>query len=314
MHRHSDLLPIVLAPAAGESGVGFLLRVASTNGISMHKLRQLAGMTEAETFTAKHEDRLLALVGLAGSWPSRLLPQRISGGGVTCYGHRFRVRMMLRFRRPQFCPVCIQEARVCAAHWDLSLSVVCLRHKCFVQDLCPSCSAPVRWNRPSVEWGHCKHFLGGVAVSEDTLQDLLAVQKITEDLLNHRAPNFSPVALSCPGLSLDAWCSFLWASGVIETPDSPPRRTVITRAPSSMNARTVVARSITRLRACAESGRGLCDLAHVVAEAPLVGAILASAHECDRAICLNWYVSIFGERQAVSLMRRHRALSQMSLF
>ena len=314
MHRHSDLLPIVLAPAPGESGVGFLLRVASANGISMYKLRQLAGMTEAETFTAKHEDRLLALVGLAGDGASPLLPQRISGGGVACYGHRFRVRTMLRFRRPQFCPACIREAQVCAAHWDLSLSVACLRHGCFLQDFCPSCRAPVRWNRPSVEWGHCKHFLGEAAVSEGISQDLLAVQKITEDLLNHQAPDFSPVGLSCPGLSLDAWCSFLWALGLIETPDSPPRRTVITRAPSSLNARAVVVRSITRLRASVESGRGLSDLAHVVAEAPLAGTILDPANECDRAICLNWYESIFGERQAASLVRRHRALSQMSLF
>lgn len=314
MHRHSELLPIVLAPATGESGVGFLLRVASANGISMHKLRQLAGMTEAETFTAKHEDRLLALVGLAGDGVSLLLPQRISGGGVTCYGHRFRVRTMLRFRRPQFCPACIREARVCAAHWDLSLSVVCLRHGCFLQDFCPSCRAPVRWNRPSVEWGHCKHFLGGAAVSEDISQDLLAVQKITEDLLNHQAPDFSLVGISCPGLSLDAWSSFLWALGLIETPDSPPRRTVITRAPSSLNARTIVARSIARLRACVESGRGLSDLAHVVADAPLVGTILDSANECDRAIGLNWYRSIFGEHQTAALLRRHRALSQMNLF
>lgn len=133
-------------------------------------------------------------------------------------------------------------------------------------------------------------------MSEDISQDLRAVQKITEDLLNHQAPDFSPVGLSCPGLSLDAWCSFLWALGLIETPDSPPRRTVITRAPSSLNARTVVVRSITRLRASVESGRGLSDLAHVVAEAPLAGTILDPANECDRAICLNWYPSAMNAR------------------
>lgn len=88
MHRHSDLLPIRLTPTKGESGVGFLLRIASANGISMHKLRQLAGMTAAETFTAKHESRLLALIGLA---EEHLLPQRISGGGIACYGHRLEV-------------------------------------------------------------------------------------------------------------------------------------------------------------------------------------------------------------------------------
>lgn len=311
MHRHSDLLPIRLTPTKGESGVGFLLRIASANGISMHKLRQLAGMTAAETFTAKHESRLLALIGLA---EERLLPQKISGGGIACYGHRFRLRTMLRFRRPQFCPTCIRETRACAAHWDLSLSVVCLRHECFLQDFCPSCHTQIRWNRPSVEWGHCKHFLGGTATPANLLRDLLSAQKITEDLLDHQAPDFSSLGLSCPGLSLDAWSSFLWALGLIETPDSPPPRTVITKVPSSLNARTVVARSITRLRACVEKGHGLSDLAHVVADAPLIGTILDPANEFDRAICLNWYRAIFGERQAASLVRRHRELSQMSLF
>ena len=65
MHKHNEQLPIVLAPAEGESGVGFLLRLASANGINLHRLRQIVGMTETEMFTAKYADVLFALVGLA---------------------------------------------------------------------------------------------------------------------------------------------------------------------------------------------------------------------------------------------------------
>ena len=67
----------------GESGIGFLLRLAAANGINMHKLRQLVGMTETETFTAKYADGLFALIGLAGPGQSELLPQGIRGGGVS---------------------------------------------------------------------------------------------------------------------------------------------------------------------------------------------------------------------------------------
>ena len=314
MHRHSNLLPIVQTPLMGESGVGFLLRLAAANGINMHKLRQLVGMTETETFTAKYADGLFALVGLAGTDQSELLPQGIRGGGVACYGHRFRVRTMLRFRRPQLCPACIRETRLCAAHWDLSASVVCLKHRCFLQDICPTCHAQIRWNRPSVEWGHCKHLLAGAARQDDIPEAVFSAQKVTEDLLRSRSADFAALGLSCTALSLDAWGSFLWALGLIETPHSVPRRTVATKAPSSLEARTIVLRAINRLCSCTENGRTFSDLAPEVAEAPLIGTILDPADEADRAVFLDWYGSFFGERHAAALVRRHRALSQMSLF
>ena len=84
MHKHNEQLPIIFCPAEGESGVGFLLRVASANGINLHRLRQLVGMTETETFTAKYADVLFALVGLASPNQDNILPQAIRGGGVTC--------------------------------------------------------------------------------------------------------------------------------------------------------------------------------------------------------------------------------------
>ena len=314
MHKHNEQLPIIFCPAEGESGVGFLLRVASANGINLHRLRQLVGMTETETFTAKYADVLFALVGLASPNQDNILPQAIRGGGVTCYGHRFRVRTMLRLRRPQICTACIREAPVCAAQWDLSVSVVCLKHRCFLRDCCPTCQTQIRWNRPSVEWGHCKHLLADIAHQDDIPKALLDAQKITENLLKNQSADFASLGLSSNALTLDAWGSFLWALGLIETPHSVPRRTVITKAPSSLDARTIVLRAVTRIWSCMENGRSLSDLAPEVAEAPLIGTILDPARGHDRSVFLNWYESIYGERQATALVRRHRALSQMSLF
>ncbi|PIF89391.1 TniQ protein [Acidovorax sp. 62] len=314
MHKHCEPLPIALEPYIGESGIGFLLRLASTNGINMHKLRQLVGMTEIETFTAKYADDVFALAGLAGKDQFELLPQWTRGGGACCYGHRFRVRTMLRFRRPQFCPACIRETRRCAAHWDLSVSVVCLRHQCFLQDHCPTCRKQIRWNRPSVEWGHCKHLLAGGAFQGDVPKMLLSVQRITEDLMKKQPTDFSSVGLFCQSLSLDAWGSFLWALGVIESPYAVPTPAVITKAPSSSEARSIVLRAVTRLRSCFEKGGRFSDLAPEVAAAPLVGTILDPAGDLDRTVFLNWFGAIFGEREVAALVRRHRVLSQMSLF
>ena len=314
MNRHSDLLPIALVPAPGESGVGFLLRVATTNGISMHKLRQLAGMTAAENFTAKHEDRLFALVGMVGSEAHNLLPRVVTGGGVQCYGHRFRERTMLRFRRPQVCPCCLREARNCWATWDLSISVVCVRHKCFLKDLCATCHAPIRWNRPAVEWGHCKHFLGRVDEQECVPPELITAQRITDDIFFQQEPDFSGVGVSYSCISLDAWGSLLWAWGSIPRPLATAQQSLTSSVPSSSVAREIVARAITRLRESAVVGREVSNLAQVIADTPLIGCILDPSIESDRTVFLQIYGAVFGEREVVALMRRHRVLSQMTLF
>lgn len=312
--RHSDLLPMAVAPNQGESGQGFMLRMASSNGISLSRLRQLVGMTENETFSAKHENQLFGLVGLAGHTSSELLPRRLRGGGIICYGHRFRVKTLLRFRRPQVCPACIRETRCCAAHWDLSLSVLCLRHRCFLQDFCPKCHAAIRWNRPSIEWGHCKHYLGWVVAEEDIPQELISFQQITEDLLSDQEPDFSDLAFLCHGLSLDAWCNLLWAVGLMAGPNATPLRTVSAAAPSCVSARAILLRAAGRLQRAVNSGPNLSELAHVVTEAPLVGTILNPSNERDRSIVLTWYRLIFGGREEAMLIRRHRSLSQMNLF
>lgn len=302
MTRHSELLPIALVPAPGESGVGFLLRVAATNGINMHKLRQLVGMTAAETFTAKHEDRLFALVGLSASPAIDFLPRVVSGGCVRCYGHRFRGRTMLRFRRPQVCPSCLREARTCWATWDLSISVVCVRHKCFLQDLCSTCHAQIRWNRPAVEWGHCKHFLGCVEERESVPPDLITAQRITDDIFAWQDPDFSSVGASYSGISLDAWGSLLWAWGSIPHALAAPQQSLTSSVPSSQMAREIVTRAITRLRESTEMGREISNLAHVISDAPLIGCILDPSIESDRTIFLQMFGSIFGEREVAVLI------------
>ena len=302
------------APLLGESGVGYLLRLAASNGISMHKLRQLAGMTEAETFTAKHAGALFSLVGLGDTAQSGILPQRARGTSTLCYGHRFRVRTMLRFRRPQLCSACIRETRICAAHWDLAVSVVCLKHRCFLQDVCPTCHTSIRWNRPTVDWGHCRHSLAGPAGHEYVPEALFSAQRITEQLLRHQTADFSALIPYPTALSLDAFGSLLWALGLIEIPYSVPPRNVITRVPSALEARVIVLRAVTRLESCLKEGTSFSGLAPVVVEAPLAGSILDPACDADRIALLSFYSSIFGERQAAALLRRHRVLHQMGLF
>lgn len=293
-----------------------MLRVASSNAMSLAKLRQLVGMGDHETFNAHHETAFLGLVGLASGSSVNLFPNgaRHGAGHVSCYGHDFRVRSMLRCRRPQICVACVRDGAFCDARWDLSLSVLCLRHRCLLQDRCPSCGALLRWDRPSVEWSHCKHYLGREPTTQGMPEQLFLAQQITEELFHGSDPDFSPLGIRCPGISLDAWFSLLWALGVKEETLVPPRRGIFISTPSAVDVRGMALRAVTRLIRCKASDRGLASLAEEVAEAPLLGTILSPIGQNDRALALGWYGEIFGARELNALVRRHRSVAQMSLF
>ncbi len=293
-----------------------MLRLASSNAMSVHKMRQLVGIGEHESFNAHHEAALLALAGLSAVQLPNLFPSgaRRGVGSVSCYGHQFRVRSMLRGRRPQICVACVRDHAYCESHWDLSLSVVCSRHRCFLQDRCPVCGVCLRWDRPSVEWSHCKHFLGRAPDAQEVPEQLYLAQRVAEDIFHVAAPDFSPLGLSCPGISLDAWFSLLWALGVKEGPLITPRRGALITTPTSLEARGIVIRSVSRLLQCKTLGHGFRDLAGVVAEAPLIGTILNPAGPVDRALALGWYSEIFGEHEMNALVRRHGRVAQLSLF
>jgi len=293
-----------------------MLRVASSNAMSLARLRQLVGIGENESINAHHEAALLGLVGLASGTSSNLFPYgaRQGVGHVSCYGHDFRVRSMLRSRRPQICVACVRDCAFCYAHWDLSLSVACLRHRCLLKDRCPSCGVVLRWDRPSVEWSHCKHVLGRAPETQDISEQLFIAQRITEELFHAGVPDFSPLGIQCPGISLDAWFSLLWALGVKGETLAMPRRGTLISTPSAEDARGIVFRSITRLLRCKATKGGLRKLAGEVAEAPLVGTILRPVGQADRALAMSWYGEIFGTRELDALVRQHRSVAQLSLF
>lgn len=293
-----------------------MLRVASANAISMAKLRQLAGMGDNETFGAHHESALLSLVSAVASHSVNLLPSgaRRGVGGISCYGHQFRLRSMLRGRRPQACLACIRDFGFCRANWDLSASILCLLHRCPLEDQCPSCGSRLRWNRPAVEWGHCQHFLGREADMRNMPATLFIAQQITDDLFRGDEPDFSPLGLSCPGISLDAWISLLWALGALKTPSATPRRGTFISSPNAVDARELVIRATARIPQFLTGEMGFGRLADEVAEAPLVGTILNPVGRNDRALALGWYAAIYGKRHADALLRRHRGIAQMSLF
>jgi hypothetical protein len=55
----------------------------------------------------------------------------------------------INLRRPRICPTCLAEDGFLQDELDLSLHVACMRHGTFLVERCPTCSAPLSWEKRS---------------------------------------------------------------------------------------------------------------------------------------------------------------------
>lgn len=312
-------LPVEVEPLAGESGAGFCLRLASRNGLSLVELRRLLDMSAVDSFKHHHVLRLAMLAQLD---PARLeqqfvAPLRGIRTGLRFAGHSLRLRASYRGRRPQVCPACIQRYRYCRTEWDLTSACVCLEHMCFLIDRCPSCDTALRWDRPSIEWSHCRHFLGqGSPAATSVDMSFFEMQSVLQALLTDTPLPSLSFAWPFPGVpSLDGWLSLVWAFGTLTSPHQVPRPGTFSSVPNSVAAREVVSRAHARMTAFATRHTKPCpELATLIAEAPLVGLLCDSDRETDRGIAMEVYRFISGDRGLDAILRRHRVSTQLSLF
>lgn len=56
----------------------------------------------------------------------------------------------LRLRKPEFCPLCVEETGHIDAFWDLTVAIACPKHHCLPVRCCPTCARPLSWFRPGL--------------------------------------------------------------------------------------------------------------------------------------------------------------------
>jgi len=314
-------LPIRIAPNDDESGLGFCLRLAHSNGGTLPSLRRALGVSQREAIKRGHAPALARLAGLDTEALSALLPAshgRGAGTRLTCYGSRFRSRSAVRQRRPQLCPMCVWTHRYAKADWDLSLSTVCLEHCCYLIDRCPKCGAAIRWERPAIEWGHCGHSLGGSRQCAPAAEEHRLTQAILSAALAQRSVE---VLLDSAGLfpwftklSVDGWMNLILAVGLATDRCAVPARGVFGRVPATDFAREVVCRGMRRLVAWSRSSLSSSELVDFVTEVPLIGMIVEPSGECDREIFMRVFSTLYGSKAVDQLKRSRLVLAQLDLF
>lgn len=133
-------------PNKYESGMGWLLRCAEQNGITLNKLlRAVYGYPFSPTLIAN-----LVLQHFAEAFNKDF--ESISYLSYNCRGKAvFRTHMINRqdilVGAVQVCPQCVKEFGYIDALWDLRFTVACDRHGVYLTSHCQSCKHPLSYNR-----------------------------------------------------------------------------------------------------------------------------------------------------------------------
>jgi hypothetical protein len=188
-------LPVAVRPDDLESGLGFLLRSATANGLSMQALMRWVGIKSPTSISASSIRALSYLTQVPAQWLAIRLVQRHvskSGAGWQFLGRGWSSSASLRGSSPQVCPECLRERSRCLAAWEVSSICVCPKHRGLLVDQCAHCHRSLSWCRPSVDVCDCGHYLARPGLeSIPTDNSILYVRSV------HRA-----IAAPIPGESM----------------------------------------------------------------------------------------------------------------
>ena len=138
----------------GESGQGYVLRLAARNGLGgLARVKTMLGCSRFHTLYARDAPQLAHWFGASVQRLSYALEaddddRRVEGASYS--GHKLGRSYFLNRSYPRVCPDCVHELGYCRAAWDFTLTVACVRHQRLLMDRCPACTLPLKWTRPDL--------------------------------------------------------------------------------------------------------------------------------------------------------------------
>jgi hypothetical protein len=162
MANDIEPLPVKVSPEQGESGQGFLLRVASRNALSLKAMLRWTGCTSLQTLAPGSIPAIAHATQASATWLRRNLPLNRSRAQlkfVEWHGHDWAMPLARRGWHGQICAQCLREGTPCQSVWEMTGSFACLRHRRLLIDRCPRCKAPISWARPATDVCRCGRYL-----------------------------------------------------------------------------------------------------------------------------------------------------------
>lgn len=315
--RHS--LPVKRAAQQDESGMGFLLRSATANGLSLHGLRDLAGLSSVRNIWRSDSTAFARVLGMPESELQPLLTDKGTYLGESAYhigGQTFFRSELLRQLDPQICVACIHRTGYCKTMWDCKLYTVCHLHKKPMVSACNTCGKELRWYRPAVDVCQCGAYfkpMGDLTFEPDCLEVAVATwiasyfdPEASVNWVGQSVPRW------LPELSLDGLCTLVQAFGL--------QATTHQKILNSRRGRKTVE---YWQAVCARAGQRLSEytnsaspdaLVSYVWEGGLESMALAAVSHADRQVAVRLLRDIFLTDTGARFGSQRAALCQMHLF
>lgn len=323
MQTDIEPLPVQVSPDEGESGAGFLLRVAHRNGASLGKVLSWLGLKSLYNPTPEALWLLSRATQVPTAWLAARLPIRRKHAHyqtVEWMRHGWTCALALRGKRPQICPMCLKEGVPCQAGWELTGVFACVRHRCLLQDRCDHCGQRLGWERPAPDVCRCGHYLTrGVmnTVESEALQWVSALLfKTIPDLPTGSACFATPaIPAWLDWLTPDGMFTLTYAAGLRERPSAhvAAQRGGVSLAPWEVAA--LIDRGLQRLRTLG-SLDAPCpqELRCLLFDEALDRLAARGSTEADREIAgelQRWSSMVAGKTQPAATRRIH---GQIDLF
>lgn len=232
--QSSDGYPVQDHIQAGESGQGYILRMASANFLTgLGEIRRRLGKNTTTTLTSSDASFLAQWFGADVTKLQQALEETdltdldefVDGINQSVYAGRLIPRQnYLNRMAPRVCPDCLQEQDICRIEWDFSFVTACPRHERLLIDRCPGCLSSISWQRPAVNICGCGTYLteaSQIVQKEPTPVDLEVSQWVSEwiwgeSALGTKRTNESPLLTLLNPLSLHGGMNILWALSLAE--------------------------------------------------------------------------------------------------
>lgn len=312
-------LPLTSPPLPQESGTGYCLRVLARNQYNFNWLRRTTGMPERAMITAPYAARIADVLGCEATWLSEALPHSQLHGkrhAWKVYGQRFGIRNHLRSLYPQVCPRCVHHEGYCRKEWDLSITALCVRHRCPLVDHCQKCRGRLRWDRPDLGVCHCGAVLASLMerpADAGVFQILSAVDSLMAGEL--QTPDFWPregLPNVLVDLSLDGLITLVHAFGAHAFAHQSGRTSQFTRVARTHEWVDILERGVSRLRWFASGGKAtMQELAAHVSQPLLMRLANDDFRAKDAQVGHQIFEALYGKDQARRLRASH---SQLELF
>ena len=314
-------LPVRVFPAEGESGLGFVLRASSRNGVPMKTLLKSAGASKSRWIKPTAIPVLARITEVASEWLRHhfIIARPDNGHQLSeWHGALWSFPLSLRGMRAQYCGACLRQFGRCHAAWELGAAFVCLEHRAMLRDRCPHCGRIVSWARPAIDVCACGRYLTAQSPQPEAaawqLQWTATVLAGTTDIPCSQMQG-SELPPCLQSLSPDGLLAVVFAFGVRESAGANVSGTEAVVSPAPDVTACIVERGLRRLRSLrpfeTSCPPALRDVVYVEG---LERLARRGASDADRAIAVSLRDWLRGVPKAGYSTVGRRVRGQLDLF